>query len=75
MTLRFNGWQSVLAHHARSDERADRWAELNRLASAGEVLEYYRHYADYLEWDGIISDSRRSMHRMALEVVRILEMK
>lgn len=49
------------------------WYRLEALAEANDVIGFYREYADYLESRNVISPSRRSIHKMALEVVKKLE--
>ena len=48
------------------------WDVLARLADAGELIGFWREYAAYLEANGLESDSRRIIHRMALATVSAL---
>lgn len=49
----------------RTEERKRRWEELMDLADQNNVERFWQRYADYLEWDNIVSPSRLAMHKMA----------
>lgn len=50
---------------ARAAEERQRWAELQALADADDVAGFYHRYAEYLEWAGAYSNSRKTLIRMA----------
>lgn len=51
-----------------AQEERRRWDELKKLASEGNVQEFYRRYAAYLEWAGVHSESRAVLLKMAKAV-------
>lgn len=49
----------------RDKERRRRWTELRELSQNRYLSAFFKAYAEYLEWDGIESDDRVALHRMA----------
>jgi hypothetical protein len=49
------------------------WDRLEALSAANNVIGFYREYAAYLESRNVISSGRKSIHKMALEVIKKLE--
>lgn len=39
------------------------------------MLAFYKLYAEYLEWNNIISPSRKAIYRMAKVIVELMENK
>lgn len=56
----------------KAEQRRDMWDELNKLANEGNMKEFYSLYVKYLEFDGIISEGRQSIYKMAKMVVESL---
>lgn len=73
MPFRWGGWQAVLDQRERTRERDRRWDKLKQLADAGSVTEFWKRYAEYLEWDEIRSPSRKLLHKMVKATVVRLE--
>lgn len=46
------------------DERS-RWDELKQLASEDNVSQFWTRYADYLEWNNVVSPRRQALYHMA----------
>lgn len=59
--------------HKRDEERKERFRKLRQLSDDGKVILYFKTYAEYLEWDNIISTDRIALHKMCLQVVKELE--
>ncbi len=49
------------------------WKTLDHLAKRGDVAEYYRTYASYLEWSNIYSPSRKVIYYMAIRAAEELD--
>ena len=50
---------------SRQLEDRRRWDKLSSLAASEDIGGFYRAYADYLEWLGVISKRRRVLLKMA----------
>lgn len=72
IVARFMGLKAMQDVKARTEERKRRWSELEDLARHNQPGEFFRKYAEYLEWDNIISPSRTALHKMAVEASRRL---
>jgi len=57
-------------HDAKQERRW--WAELDELASAKDIAGFWQRYAEYLEWNNVISSNRRIIHKMAFLTVEKL---
>lgn len=65
-------------YYARSDratKEKEYWTKLKQLADENNVLAFYKLYAEYLEWNNIISPSRKAIYRMAKVIVELMENK
>ena len=63
-------------YYARSDRVAkekEYWTKLKQLADENNVLGFYKLYSEYLEWNSIISPSRKAIYRMAKAIVELIE--
>jgi hypothetical protein len=65
MGVRWKGRQAVLDLKQRAAERNQRWSRLFNYERQGKVAEFFAGYAEYLQWDGIYSSSRRALYNMA----------
>jgi hypothetical protein len=51
------------------------WNNLDELAEKDDVVGFYTLYAQYLEWNNIISRGRRSIYKMAIRASQLLSEK
>ncbi len=64
---------AVNVQRERAAKEREWWKELKQLANADNVAGFYRRYADYLEWNNVISPSRQAIHKMAKRAAEMLE--
>ena len=69
----WGGMDAVRRFKKRAQQRHDRWEELKALAHAGQVQQFYAKYAEYLEWDNVVSESREVLLLMARAVASLNE--
>lgn len=60
------------ARPERESEERSRWDELKALAAKDDAAGFWRRYADYLEWNNVVSESRQVIHRMARLTAELL---
>ena len=72
MSVRWTGWQEVLDQREKTEQRRKRFLDMDELAKQKRLAEFWQAYADYLELDGIISPSRRTLHRAARDTAKEL---
>lgn len=63
-------------YYAQDDRRKQEkeyWTKLKILAKENNVVEFYKLYAKYLEWNNILSPDRQAIHQMAKKVVELME--
>lgn len=63
------------ARSSRREQEREYWTKLKQLASEDNVVEFYKLYAKYLEWNNIISPDRQAIYKMATSVVQLLDNK
>lgn len=49
------------------------WTKLRKFSQEDNVVEFYKLYAQYLEWNNVLSPDRKAIHQMAKRVVELLE--
>ena len=63
-------------YHARDDRKKQEieyWIKLKNLAKENNVVEFYKLYSEYLEWNNILSPDRQAIYQMAKKVVELME--
>lgn len=63
--VRWLGMKAVEEWRQKGVQRYEMWKKLNQLTEEENIGEFYKLYAEYLEFDGIISVERESLHKMA----------
>lgn len=63
------------ARSSRREQEREYWTKLKQLANEDNVLEFYRLYAQYLEWNNVLSPDRKAIYKMAKKVVELMENK
>ena len=61
------------AQSHRVKKEREYWTKLRELANNDKVREFYILYAEYLEWNNILSNDRKAIYKMAKRVVELLE--
>lgn len=61
------------AQSHRVQKEREYWTKLKQLANEDSVLEFYKLYTQYLEWNNILSNDRKAIHKMAKKVVELLD--
>jgi hypothetical protein len=56
------------AQSGRVDQERNYWTKLKQLASEDNIVEFYKLYAKYLEWNNVLSNDRKTIHKMAKKV-------
>jgi len=57
----------------RRKQEEEYWKQLRHIASKDEIVEFYKLYVKYLEWNDIISPDRQAIHKMAVKVIELIE--
>lgn len=57
---------------SRRQKEKEYWTKIKQFALEDKVSDFYRLYAEYLEWNNVISPDRKAIHKMATRVVEIL---
>lgn len=63
------------AQSSRISKEKEYWTKLKQLANENNILEFYRLYSEYLEWNNILSKNRTIIHKMAKGIVKLIEEK
>lgn len=61
------------AQSSKVKQEREYWAKLRQLATEDNVVEFYKLYAQYLEWNNVLSPDRKAIHKMAKKVVELLD--
>lgn len=63
------------AQSSRRNQEKEYWTKLKQLANEDNIVEFYKLYAKYLEWNNVLSPDRKAIYKMANRVVQLLENK
>lgn len=61
------------AQSSRVKQEREYWTKLKQYAQEDNVVEFYKLYTQYLEWNNIYSPDRKAIYQMGKRVVELLD--